>query len=438
MAINDCSARAKKGNTKVMVAACSSDDLPDTIWTLMQRSPMKATTAVVSTTTVQITTAFAALTIPGLTAVVQRQSGFHAINPGTFISILYAAAAMATILSGLAVQSLGAMKTCQVAVLCCATGLLFALHGSAVSLIAAAIALGFGYGPITPASSQLLSATTSAGNRRLIFSLKQIGVPVGTALAGALVPVMTVRFGWEAALSVVAVVCVAIAAAIHPLASGSSQEHTVNGGQRQVWWRSIGVAMAHPYLRLLSLSAFVLGGAQMCASTFVVSYFYDKVGYSPLRAGAMVTVANVSGAIFRLVWGIVADRGASPRLLLAALSLAACFAEVAISSTRLMTSYMSAIAICLVLGAAVIGWNGVLLSEAADAAPPEKVASAIAGCLFFSFGGVMTFPAVFGVLVSVSGGFAMPWLMMALANGLLGAVLLGGVVLRKRASHVST
>jgi MFS family permease len=429
--------RAKKSNANAVFAVCSSVVWLDTIGTLQQRSPMKATTAVVSTTTVQITTAFAALTIPSLMAVVQIQSGFHAINPGTFISILYAAAAVATILASVAVQSLGAMRTCQAAVLCCATGLLFALHGSAVSLIAAAVALGLGYGPITPASSQLLSATTNAGNRRLIFSLKQTGVPAGTALAGALVPVMTVRFGWEVALSVVAVVCVVMAAAIHPLASGSSRKHAVHGEKRQVGWRSPGVAMAHPYLRLLSFSAFVLGGAQMCASTFIASYFFEKVGYSPLRAGAMVTVANVSGALFRLVWGAVADRVLSPRILLAALSLTACLAEAAISSPRLMTNYTLAVAVCFVLGAAVIGWNGVLLSEAADAASPEKVVSATAGCLFFSFGGVMTFPAAFGVLARVSGGFIVPWLMMALANGLLGLVLLSGLGLRRLASRGS-
>jgi hypothetical protein len=61
-----------------------------------------------------------------------------------------------------------------------------------------------------------------------------------------------------------------------------------------------------------------------------------------------------------------------------------------VSSTSPMASHALAISTCLVLEAAVIGWNGLLLSEAADAVPIDKVATATAGCLFFSFCGVMT------------------------------------------------
>ena len=111
-------------------------------------------------------------------------------------------------------------------------------------------------------------------------------------------------------------------------------------------------------------------------------------------------------------------------MLLAALSLAACFSEVVIASTGLMGNHVLAIANCLVLGAAVSGWNGVLLSDVADAAPPDKVASATAGCFFFSFGGVMTFPAMFGVLERVSGGYVVSWFIVAMANAPLGVMLL--------------
>ncbi|WP_429503228.1 MFS transporter [Paraburkholderia youngii] len=374
-----------------------------------------------------MTTAFAALTIPSLIAVVQGQPGFHAISPGTFISILYAGAAVATIVAGTAVESLGAMRTSQLAVLSCAVGLMMATEGSEVSLIAAALALGLGYGPITPASSQLLNAATSARNRRFVFSLKQTGVPAGTALAGALVPVMTVGLGWKPALFVVVAICASVVVGVHPLTSRLVTSPKARVVSRPKWWRAIGVALAHPYLRVLSLAAFVLGGAQMCASAFLASYFFGQVGFTPLRAGAMVTVANVCGAGFRLVWGAVADRGANPRLLLAGLSLAACLAEVVLASPGLMASFPVAAVTCAVLGSVIIGWNGVLLSEIADAVPASQVASATAGCLFFSFGGVMAFPAAFGVIQRLSGSFVVPWSMVAGANALLGVLLLSGM-----------
>ena len=49
----------------------------------------------------------------------------------------------------------------------------------------AAIVLGLGYGPITPASSHVLARTAPAARRNLVFSIKQTGVPAGAALAGA-------------------------------------------------------------------------------------------------------------------------------------------------------------------------------------------------------------------------------------------------------------
>jgi MFS family permease len=121
---------------------------------------MKSATAVTSTTVVQVLTAFAALTIPSLVPLVIGEAGLHAVDVGTFISILYAAAALVTIFAGHLVQRFGAIRTCQFAVALCAAGLLMARTGSAVGLVVGAVALGLGYGPVTPASSHLLSQST--------------------------------------------------------------------------------------------------------------------------------------------------------------------------------------------------------------------------------------------------------------------------------------
>ena len=68
----------------------------------------------------------------------------------------------------------------------------------------APLLIGLGYGPITPASSHVLARTASPRRMALTFSLKQTGVPLGAALAGAALPLLAVGSGWRTALLSVA------------------------------------------------------------------------------------------------------------------------------------------------------------------------------------------------------------------------------------------
>ena len=64
--------------------------------------------------------------------------------------------------------------------------------GAPALFVVGAILLGAGYGPVTPASSHILARSTPPQRLSLVFSLKQTGVPLGGALAGAVVA----RVGW--------------------------------------------------------------------------------------------------------------------------------------------------------------------------------------------------------------------------------------------------
>lgn len=386
---------------------------------------MKSVASVTATTIVQVLTAFSALTIPSLAPLVTHGLELGASGVGSFISVLYAAAACSTVIAGSLAQRIGAVRVCQLAVLACAAGLLCSSAGTRAYVFIGAIALGLGYGPVTPASSQLLAASTSPANRRFIFSLKQTGVPAGTALAGLLIPAASLVIGWKPTLWSVAGFCVVVSLCLQPLRGLLDPPHGSPPTSRApVLLSALTKVVRHSNLRLLATVAFVLGGAQMCACAFVVSYFFAGLGYSTLNAGLMLTVANVAGVVFRLVWGAAADRGANPRLLLAVLSLLTAAGNACMASEQLMAHRIAAIAACFVLGASAIGWNGVFLAEVAETVPLSDVSTATAGCLFFSFAGVVTFPALFGAVQHLTGGYRAGWLGMGLAAAALGAVLM--------------
>ena len=66
-------------------------------------------------------------------------------------------------------------------------------------IVFGALVIGSGYGVTTPSSSAILADRTPAGMRAFIYSVKQTGVPIGGALAGALIPLLIAAFDWRAA-----------------------------------------------------------------------------------------------------------------------------------------------------------------------------------------------------------------------------------------------
>ncbi|WP_213309188.1 MFS transporter [Paraburkholderia sacchari] len=366
---------------------------------------------VAATTGVQILAAFAALAIPSLAPVISGELKTNAFAVGPFVSTSYAAAAISTMLAGILVPRLGPIRMCQAAMLACACGLLAAGRGSLTWLFVGAVWLGLGYGPVTPASSQLLAATTSSANRRLIFSLKQTGVPAGAALAGAIMPIAVSLIGWCSALGTAAFACLIVAVVLEPVRRALDGYATSRDATPRRGALLAGFAMAakSSYLRRLCSAAFVLGGAQMCGSTFIVSYFVSSLGYPIVKAGLMLTIANLAGVVFRLVWGAAADRRGDARALLGALSLAAAAASFIMADGALLRAGFWAYAAVGLFGATAIGWNGVLLAEVAHAAEAKHASAATAVCQFCSFAGVTLIPLGFGALIATPLRYTTSW-----------------------------
>jgi MFS family permease len=69
-------------------------------------------------------------------------------------------------------------------------------------------------------------------------------------------------------------------------------------------------------------------------------------------------------------------------------------------------------------------WNGISLAEVARLAPPGKVAEATAGSTIFVFLGYVAGPSIFATLVSLTGSWTLPQILVA-AQLLVMATLVG-------------
>lgn len=383
-----------------------------------------ANRALLATTAIQIATAAAALTLPSIAPLVAADLGQPASNVGTYIALLYIGAAISAVVGGALLRRLGAIRVSQIGLALCALGLVAGLTPLVWVVALGALILGLGYGPITPASSEVLARTTPPDKMGLVFSIKQTGVPAGTALAGIVVPPLAVWLGWHWAVLVMVAVCLLVVASAQsvrqPLDAHRDRGAAISLAGVVVALRLV---VRTPALRLMALVSFVYNGMQMCVSTFIVVYLTEAIGLPLVVAGLGLTAANSAGVVGRILWGVVADRVGSPRLTLAALGGLMSLGALTVAAFTPSWPVWTMLLVCALLGGTAIGWNGVYLAQVARSAPSGQAGVATGGCLFFTFVGAVLSPFFFGVLVRASGNYATSFCVAAAVCALLAAWL---------------
>ena len=389
-----------------------------------------------ATTSIQVMAALAALSVPAIAPAVAAATGQPASMVGTYISLLYVGSAAAALVSGSLVASFGALRLSQLSLVLCGLALALGTSATLPALALSALVLGLGYGPITPASSQVLARSAPPDRIALTFSVKQTGVPAGVALAGILVPALTVWLGWKAALGAVAVLCLACAGAVQPLRAALDHDHDPDA---PFTWRAllsgVRLVVASGPLRSMAALSFVYSGLQNCTSSFIVADLVEALGYGWIAAGVGLTVANLGGVAGRIGWGIVSDRWLAARRTLQALGvLMAIACALAAAFSPRWPSWL-VYATCALLGTTAIAWNGVFLSEVARRAPAGQAGAATGGSLFVTFVGSVVWPPAFGLLQRASGSYGVCF---ASAGALCAAaVLLAGIAWRPDGASAS-
>lgn len=379
------------------------------------------------TTAMQSLISGAALTPPVFATEAAADIGFNPALIGFYTSLVYLGAMLATLVSGMVVASVGAMRVSQICLLLCGGGLCGLAIGSAVPAVLSALIIGFGYGPVTPASSHMLARTTPPHRRGLIFSIKQTGVPLGGVLAGVAVPWLVLSVGWQGASLVVGGAALGMALLVQPLRAPLDADRLrvahSNGAVR--WKAPLLLVWGRRNLRMMALSSFCFAAVQLSFSAYLVTYLVSCLGYPLVVAGLILAAAQVAGSVGRILWGVLADRWLGARKMLTILSIVM---AVTASGCAFFSSEWPILAIGLVvvvLGASAIGWNGVFLAEVAHVAGPAEAGRATGGALVFTYAGVVCGPSLFGVVVSAAGGGQAGYTVAFLLSAAIAA--LGGI-----------
>jgi MFS family permease len=405
---------------------------------------MRATVVAVAVTlAVQTLTSMAVIAPSVLAPVAAPDLGLAPQAVGLFVSISYFASMVSSLVTGRLTARFGPLAMCQAALVLAGAGLLLGKLAIVAVLPLAALAIGFGYGFVTPVSSHILARRTPPGIMAFVFSIKQTGVPIGGAIAGAAVPPLVLALGWADALPVLAAACIASAFALLPARATLAEPTTSGpapaggaGGRRALFamrWRRALAGLGRPIqlvlgdrrLRELAFASLGYAMVQLVFITYFVSYLNLELGYSLVTAGLVYASAHASGIAGRIAWGAVADRWVPPRVMLAVLGAvsAACGVLTAVSSGAWPLAAI--VALAMLYAASAVGWNGVYLAEVARCAPPGQVGTATGGTQFFTFSGAVAGPPVFAAAVSATGSYAWAFALFAIPPLLVAARLAG-------------
>ena len=341
---------------------------------------------------------------------------------GYFVTVVYLGSMIGTVTAGGWVGRFGPILVSQAGLVLCLVGLAVAASGVLPAVLLGALLLGLGYGPATPASSVILARAAPPHMLALTFSIKQTGVPLGTAIAGAAVPALVLALGWQGAALVIGIACVLCAALLAPVRGryDAGRNPAAPVSLRSAFAPVALVARDRTLLEL-SLVSFIYGGMQITLLAYLVTFLVESFSLSLVLAGMVMAASQITSVAARIAWGVFADRLATRRVTLGILGLGMGTTAITALAANPGWPLWALFAFAMAYGATAVGWNGVFLAEIARRAPPGRVSDATGGSAFFTFLGVVVTPPLFHLILSTTSSYGVTYAIFgvpALAAGL--------------------
>lgn len=361
---------------------------------------------VVLTLAIQILASLAVFTPPVLAPEAAPEMGVAAAGVGIVTSLIYLSAAAAALTSGGFIVRFGPMRVSQASLILVGAGIALIAVGHVTAALLGAVLIGLGYGPVTPSSSAVLNERTPDRWRAMIFSVKQTGVPIGGAIAGAMVPAIMALAGWRAAAITVTVGSVVLAVLVQPWRAAADAGRDRSRRLLDVRLREpLRIMWTRRPLRELAFASFAYSGMQMCLGSYLVVHLVESAGRGVVFAGAAMSAAMAGGVVGRIFWGVVADRAVPPRRLLGALGIGMTLASFVIGFVDEAWPAVSIFILAFAFGATAVGWNGVYISEVGRIVPRDQ-AAAVTGAVFsMTYLGVFVAPLALWTVVSLGLGY---------------------------------
>ncbi len=359
------------------------------------------------------------IVLPFLADRVAEEFGISRAWLGLYLFVQNVASIAAAMGCGALIIRMGALRISQwclifmgSSLIVIATGVLWLYPVGAILLGAASVS--------TPASSHILAKVCPPKLAPLVFSIKQTGVPVGSLIAGLLIPALLGLGIYSGTLGlaihldafgtsfVCALIVYGIAVLLEPL-----RDHFDSDRKPDVQFSFSGAAqtmrvvISDPNLRDLALCAFSLGGLQAIFAGFFILFMIDGMNYSEIEAGAAFAVASFTAIGARILWGWLGSALEAPRWVMSGICFFGGVGGVLTGLYDSSWSYNAIIAVAILFNITSLSWHGILLAETARLSPHGNVGGITGGVLAFTSIAMMIYPAIYGGILAVTDSYGL-------------------------------
>ncbi|MFE0130069.1 MFS transporter [Streptomyces sp. NPDC059037] len=372
------------------------------------------------------TQAAAAFFVQGIGALgihLQRDLGLSTAQLGLLLSAVQLVPLVGLLVAGELLDRIGERWVVGAGACVVGVGLLL---GSAVPgyvpLLCVLIVVGAGYSTIQPGGSKSVAAWFDASQRGMAMGIRQAGLPLGAAVASAVLPLVAEEFGWRATLVAGGLIALLGAGVFmgfyrRPPTGGAPQQD--DGGSptsppslREQLDARIGM-LREPAMVKIMLSGTSLITVQYAVGVLSVLHLHRTTSLAAGTAALVLVVAQGVGVAGRVCLAAWSDRSGSGRHASVMICMIAVIAGMVALMTPAGRSPAVACAVFVWLGFFGYGWYGPWVAYVAESAPPGKTGFALGLAMSVNQIAVVLAPPALGLLIDVTGSFTPAWGVLA-------------------------
>ncbi len=368
-------------------------------------------------TLAQAGTAVVFLGVGALAGFIQEDFDLSGVQTGLLVTAIGLAAVIALLPTGRLLDRRSERVIITGGALLLAAGAALAAFSSTyVMLLGVLLVGGGGYSASQPGGSKVVAAWFSPEQRGLAMGIRQTGLPLGGAVAAAVLPAVADYWDWRAALLLASAI-----AASSGLLFGFIYRAPVDPVFASVpGFRSeLGGLLRSRPVRAAMQSGLAMVSMQFVIISYLMLYLRD-VHAVPLTRGAwMLFGAQGAGVAGRVVLAAWSDRVSNRMLPVVLAAGTASLGAVVFALAAGGPSFTALLMLSILVGFFAFGWYGPWVVFVAEAAPGHAVGMTLALAMTANQLGIVIAPPIFGLLLDLSGGYVLPWLVF---GGFLGVV----------------
>ena len=359
---------------------------------------------------------FSGRSIIPLTPLIQSDLNLSHFQIGIFTTIYFTGAFLSSFPMGWLVDKIGVYATMPIGQFIVGIFILsISMVNSFVLICTLLFLAGIGHAAINPATAKVVMAWFPLNRRATAMGIKQTGVPIGSALAAAMLPAIALLIGWRKAFilsGLVSITSVILSLIFYrkPTYGDKHSSATPLPDFR------ISVILKNRDIILLSVLMIGFLMLQSSLETYIVLYCKDVLNYTLITSGFLLSITQIGAISGRLCWGPVSDIFLQAKrkivlMIIGGISSAMClvFALLPPNSPILLIGVL-----VFIFGACAIGWNAIYLVFAAELAGRGREGRAIGISLTIAFIGHLIGPPLFGYMVDLSGSYSASWIIFCL------------------------